>query len=366
MLVGAGIIAANLPDIDLAYSFITPPPVGYLLHHRGHTHTLIGLGALAVVLIAAYWSFPSIRKMRASGRFQFCLLVAVALASHLALDSLNNYGVHPFYPIDNAWYYGDAVFIFEPSLWLIFGIAVAANARTRSARLAATLPMIILLSAMLWIRIVPVLWVAVLATVGGIFATFAWRVSPRTRAAGAFVVCGSIVAGLVGTSGLARRDAMDALATELHGQVADLILTPNPSSPLCWGVIAIETRDREYVVWRGTLSLSPAWTRPVDCASHRFVDVRPERMIGNGRFALRDEIHQPLERLRALARNDCWVRAWLRFGRVPVINGEWIFDLRYSERMGQNFSHMRVVVRESCPWFVPDWSMPRADVITSR
>jgi inner membrane protein len=366
MLVGAAIIAANLPDIDLAYSFITRPPLGYLLHHRGHTHTFAGLGVLAVVVIAAYWSFPSLRKMRASGRIQFGLLVAAALGSHLALDSLNNYGVHPFYPKDNAWYYGDALFIFEPSLWLIFGIAVAANARSRTTRLASTLPMLILLFAMVSTGIAPLMWVAVLASVGVAFAAFAWRASPRVRAAGAFLVCGSIVAGLVGTSGRARRDALDALGTELQGRVADLVLTPNPSSPLCWGVIAIETREREYVVWRGTLSLAPAWTRPVDCASHRFVDVRPERMIGNGRFALRDEIHQPLEQLRTLARNDCRVRAWLRFGRVPIIDGEWIFDLRYSERVGRNFSHMRLAAARDCPAHVPGWSMPRTDLITSR
>jgi inner membrane protein len=201
---------------------------------------------------------------------------------------------------------------------------------------------------------------------GVVFAWCAWRVSPRTRAAGAIVLCGAIVAGLVVTSERARRAAIDVLGTELHGRVADLILTPNPSSPLCWGVIAIETREREYVVWRGTLSLAPAWTNPVDCASHRFVDVGPDRLIGDGRFALRDEIHQPLDRLRSLARNDCWVRAWLRFGRAPVINGEWIFDLRYSERMGRNFSHMRLDARADCPAHVPEWSMPRADLIISR
>ncbi len=81
-----GIIAANLPDLDLAYSWITPSPIGYLLHHRGHTHTVVGLLALAIGLVAAYWFFPAVRKMRLSGRVRFWLLIAIALASHLALD----------------------------------------------------------------------------------------------------------------------------------------------------------------------------------------------------------------------------------------------------------------------------------------
>jgi hypothetical protein len=49
MLIGAGMIAANLPDIDILYSVITPSPIGYLLHHRGHTHTLVGLVLLGMV-----------------------------------------------------------------------------------------------------------------------------------------------------------------------------------------------------------------------------------------------------------------------------------------------------------------------------
>ena len=146
LFVGAGIIAANLPDIDLAYSAITPAPLGYLLHHRGHTHTVLGLAVLALVLVAAYWFFPSVRKMRLSGRLRFWLLIAIALASHLALDALNSYGVHPFYPVDNNWYFGDAVFILEPWLWLVLGIAAALNARSRAARLAVALPMLMLLA----------------------------------------------------------------------------------------------------------------------------------------------------------------------------------------------------------------------------
>ena len=41
-----GVVAANLPDADLVYARITAPPLGYLLHHRGHTHTLIGAAML--------------------------------------------------------------------------------------------------------------------------------------------------------------------------------------------------------------------------------------------------------------------------------------------------------------------------------
>ena len=246
----------------------------------------------------------SVRAQDAAVRaLRFWLLIAIALASHLALDSLNSYGVHPFYPIDNAWYFGDSLFILEPSLWLILGVAVAWNGRTRTARLAAALPMAILLCTIASTGEIPLESVAALAIAGVLFAWITLRLSPHTRAAAALAVLMLIVAGFIGTSRLARRAAVDALAPELRGQIVDVILTPNPSSPLCWAVIAIELReaDGEYVLWRGTLSLTPAWKAPTDCASHQFRGPRDGRIIGDGRLALRDDIHQPLQRLRTLA-----------------------------------------------------------------
>jgi inner membrane protein len=365
LFVGAGIIAANLPDLDFAYSRITLPPLGYLLHHRGHTHTVAGLGMLALALVAAYWSFPSVRKMRLSGQVRFWLLIALALASHLALDGLNSYGIHPFFPVDNNWYFGDSVFILEPSLWLILGVAVALNGRSRSARLAVALPMLVLLCTTASAGAIPVEAVAALAIGGSLFAWAALRWPPPMRAGVALVVCVLIVTGFSGASRLARSAAVAALTPELRGRLVDVILTPNPTSPLCWSVIGIELRENEgvYVLSRGTLSLKPAWKAPTHCASHRRSRSGNARIIGDGHLELLDTRHQPLQRLRALAERDCWVRAWLRFGRAPVIERGTIFDLRFSDRIGQEFSHMRLERREGCPANVPGWSMPRADLL---
>jgi inner membrane protein len=364
LFVGAGIIAANLPDIDVVYSAITRAPIGYLLHHRGHTHTVAGLVALAIGLVFAYRFLPSVRNMRLSGQVRFWLLIAIALASHLLLDTLNSYGVHPFYPLDNTWYFGDAVFILEPSLWLILGVAAAWNGPTRTARLAAALPMGILLCTIASTGEIPLESLLVLAIGGVLFASITFRLSPPARAAAALAMLALIVAGFAGASRLARRATLDALAHELRGEIVDVIRTPNAASPLCWSVIAIELREAagEYVLWRGTLSLKPAWREPTTCASHQFADPRQGRIIGDGALALRDTTHQPLQRLRTLAQENCWVRAWMRFGRAPVIGGESIFDLRFSDRPGREFTDMRFV-REGCPAHVPNWSMPRADLL---
>ena len=134
MLTAGAVIAANLPDIDLAYTWITPPPLGYLLHHRGYTHTVAGLLALAVGLPLAMRLWPAVRGSSSRALAWLWGTVAINLIGHVALDALNSYGVHPFYPFDTRWYYGDAVFIFEPLVWLIFGIAAACNARSRAVR----------------------------------------------------------------------------------------------------------------------------------------------------------------------------------------------------------------------------------------
>ena len=276
---GAGIIAANLPDIDLAYSGIAPQPLGYLLHHRGHTHTVLGLIGLALVLILAYRFVPPVRQLRPADRIRLWSLIAIALASHLLLDTLNSYGVHPFPPFDSTWYYGDAVFIFEPWVWLVLGIAVAWNARSKAARLAAVLPIVILPLTMVSMGIIPSEASASLAVVGLPLAWITHRMSPRGRAGVGLTATVVIIAALVGASRVARSAVGEALQPELRGRLVDIILTPNPSSPLCWAAIGIELDEGggEYVLWRGTLSLAPQWKAPTACASHRFAAARELR-----------------------------------------------------------------------------------------
>ena len=54
--------------------------------------------------------------------------------SHLVLDWTNSYGVHPFWPFDDRWRYGDAVFIVEPWLWVVSVPALVAASSARTVR----------------------------------------------------------------------------------------------------------------------------------------------------------------------------------------------------------------------------------------
>ena len=64
------------------------------------------------------------------------LLSYVGVLSHVALDLLNNYGVRLFMPFSNRWFYGDAVFIIDPWLWLTLGAGIWL-ARRRGIAVAA-------------------------------------------------------------------------------------------------------------------------------------------------------------------------------------------------------------------------------------
>ena len=368
MLIGAGMIAANLPDIDLVYSVITPAPLGYLLHHRGHTHTLVGIAVLAVLVIVSYRWLPSVRGMRVFDRLRFWLVIASGLASHLVFDSLNTYGVHPFYPWDNRWYFGDALFILEPLLWVVLGIAAVWSARTPRARMAVAAPLFVLLVTMASMPALPLESIAGLTLVGLPMVWLTRRLSNSMRGGLALSTTAAIAIGLSSLSGEARAVAVAAFQPELRGHLIDVILTPNPSSPLCWSVIGIELYEPggEYVLRRGTLSLAPRLIEPQRCASHRFPGASTVRMLGGGRLALRDELRQDLGQLRERAARDCWTRAWLRFGRAPVMGAGQIFDLRFAERRTQPFTYMSLTRRPSdppCPSFVPPWDMPRADLL---
>ena len=124
----AGVVAANAPDVDLLYTGITEAPLGYLLHHRGHSHTLPGLAVLGLVI----WSGLRLAAVGEDGRCgmerRWILLIAAALLGHLLMDTANSYGTHLFYPFSARWIYGDAVFVLEPWLWVILGAALALNA----------------------------------------------------------------------------------------------------------------------------------------------------------------------------------------------------------------------------------------------
>jgi inner membrane protein len=144
-------LAAEAPDLDSLWA--AGGPVAGLQHHRGITHTLIGLPFDGLIVLGAVWLVHRWRVRRArlavekpgasagtdsgiarpltAAPVRWGLLygfVLIALLSHLVLDWTNNYGLRPFFPFNPRWYAGSIMFIFEPALFAVLLAALIAPA----------------------------------------------------------------------------------------------------------------------------------------------------------------------------------------------------------------------------------------------
>ena len=117
----SALLGSNLCDLDFIISLLLKPTrLQYLLHHRGHTHTLITAPFQAGLIFLGFWLFGKFKKIywdkvEITG---IVLLSFLGVVLHLLFDSLNQYGVHPFWPFYNGWFYADMLFIVEPWVWV--------------------------------------------------------------------------------------------------------------------------------------------------------------------------------------------------------------------------------------------------------
>jgi inner membrane protein len=145
-------LAAEMPDLDTLWS--VGGPIAGFEHHRGITHTFIGLPFEGLLVVGAVWLLHRTRVRRAqrlapaqpstahttdqpiirpltAAPVRWPLLygfILIALLSHILLDWTNNYGVRPFFPFNPHWYAGSFVFIFEPVMFLLLLIGLIAPA----------------------------------------------------------------------------------------------------------------------------------------------------------------------------------------------------------------------------------------------
>lgn len=149
-------LAAEAPDLDIIGGF-RGPAFGFA-HHRGFTHSFVGVpldALVAVGFVYLVWRLRGrkIKDPKLPPRWGLLFLYAcLSGLSHILLDFTNNYGVRPFWPFSEKWYSWDIVFIVEPVMlaFLILGLVVPAlfglidkeiGARPRGpgGRVAATL-----------------------------------------------------------------------------------------------------------------------------------------------------------------------------------------------------------------------------------
>ena len=150
-------VSANLPDIDVAVFLTDTLPMSF---RRGWTHGILAQVTLPLALAGVVWLIGHRRTRPADGKEpadgsrqtadgnapadgnrqtvdsapaagsrqpadvsfrQLLLLSFIGLYSHIFLDFLNSYGVRLLMPFSNRWFYGDALYIVDPWLYLMFG-----------------------------------------------------------------------------------------------------------------------------------------------------------------------------------------------------------------------------------------------------
>ena len=130
-------IAANLSDIDAAIYFFGDDVDG-LAFRRGWTHGILAMLVLPLLLALCV---RGVSKLRGSStdalpvNWRWLLaLSAIGVWSHPLLDLLNTYGVRLLMPFSGRWFYGDALFIIDPWLWLALLIGIVASRLSHAAR----------------------------------------------------------------------------------------------------------------------------------------------------------------------------------------------------------------------------------------
>ncbi|HKN66694.1 MAG TPA: metal-dependent hydrolase [Gemmatimonadaceae bacterium] len=370
----ASLLAANLPDADLLYTGAGGNRLAYMLHHRGYTHTVIGvvIGAILIwglTLLVLRWRSRQWVARHEAG--WLLALLAVSTVSHLVLDWTNSYGVHPFWPFDDRWYYGDSVFIVEPWLWVVSVPALVAASRARAARVMLSL--VLLAGVVLAWRVDLVSKGAALSLIAGAVLSIGLVLLLGRSARVVGAMAGWIGVTLVMALGSAKAKAgvlAAARASDRNAEVLDVVVSPLPANAVCMAVITVERSGSVYRVSTVRASAVPSISDAARCATRSeagslfHASPRPSTRAVHWDH----EWSAPLAELSTLARESCPALAALRFIRVPVWHSVsagalLLGDARYGGGSGSSFADVRVARQTSvCPRAVPPWTPPRAEL----
>jgi inner membrane protein len=248
------IIAANLPDID-GTCYLRSADLAFAVR-RGWSHGILAIlvfPALLMAFMVAFdrlvrrWRAPELAAARPGVLLAFGY---VGVISHILMDWPNSYGVRLLMPFSERWFYGDAVYIVDPWLWLVLGAAVLLSwsehrrGMIAAVAIAAGTTLIMILNPLVpgWARAV---WLVSIA---------AWLVArPRVPsssrpaiAAGALVLAVAYIGAMIGGSRIAERQVRQ-FAAERSWPVEQVAAMPVPVEPFRRNVIVVLSDRYRFV-----------------------------------------------------------------------------------------------------------------------
>ncbi len=367
----ASIAGNNLPDLDFVYTQVTEGPLGYLMHHRGHTHTFLLALLQGLLIWGAIEAFLKWKKRAwgAGDRVVVALLAVFGCGAHILADGMNNYGIHPFWPWDNSWRAGDFIFIIEPWFWAVLIPPLIVCARTWGARVFLGILLLSMAGLVFASGFVPlslgVAWLS--AVVIWAFAIFVWRLKEA-----AILTLGSFGLVFVLSSfaalSLQVRGEVTELLSQSEAQLHTLALHPLPAHPYCWRFTSAEVlhsqdsetqyRTRAGVFAYGGYSLEKCMSLSVRDREGA-IPWSPQPAL-ESRLQVFKSFSAPLQELRILERESCRFRAFLRFARHPywVLEEGVAGDLRFDFSARSGFARVefeRGEPLDQCPKWIPPW-----------
>jgi inner membrane protein len=342
-------LAANSPDSDVVVGFVTDRWT-YLHHHRGITHSIVGVLALAVVVPAIVWlgerGFARLRRTQPRTRFRGLLLASlIVTATHPLMDWTNNYGVRPFLPWSGRWFYGDLVFIVDPYILLVIGGAAFLATRRgwpKMALWALLATGFVVLTFLVGGRRDPSLAgvnIARVVLLVGVISLILVRVFNLSRGRERIIAAFALAAVVVywGTLEFVHRTAHNH-ATDVAGRAAGTInervlrvaTMPTLANPLRWSCVA----ETDQAIYRFFIKLADSPQSPPAIVDGYKSD-SPEAL---------ERYEKPTGRaaeLSALAAEDRRAKILLNFARFPLARVQdencvsqtivQFADLRYTE-----------------------------------
>lgn len=134
----ASILVVNLPDIDILLRLWSNE--AYFFHHRGFTHSFIGL---LLMIPLAFWlaRLTLGRESTLSPCYLWWFVLAQLLVGHFFLDFLTSYGTMFLYPFTMRRFSFPLMFIIDPLFWMVTGasawLCYRQSTPTRIRRIAA-------------------------------------------------------------------------------------------------------------------------------------------------------------------------------------------------------------------------------------
>jgi inner membrane protein len=223
------VIGANLPDVDAIF-YATDQSDFALWFRRGWTHGLLALVVLPLILTAIL----NLIDREANTRWLLALSY-LSILTHPFLDWLNTYGMRWLMPFRGTWFYGDAVYIMDPWLWLILGCGWLIGKRPNGCLIGGWL---FFTAAIAWVvarrNAAYLIVIGIVALI--LLAALFWR-AKRSYATAALVAAALYIG--------ARLALSTATAMEVRAELPNVervMTAPDPLNPLRWGIVA-ETGD---------------------------------------------------------------------------------------------------------------------------